>query len=329
MAESFDKTLHEFAQEQNAAVDYEAMRRRILDAHAKEQEQKQKWVNPVLLRRISLAAACVALCVAAGTLLSRGGSPKESAPSLTAEQADTAEVAEAANAPMMEAYSENSAGFEAGADEYAAEPAAAGGRMVDEPLAGAAVYDPYTVLINREHRLEADDVPGAMVELNTLELPNIKLKKDGMLADATAAAALSEMLGAAEADGVTGFYLASAYRSYDEQARIWENKLGSDPDHGKDGSPVVSMPPGSSEHQSALAFDISSLSHPSLSSGFAQTEQAQWLAAHAHEYGFILRYPEGKESLTGVVYEPWHFRYVGKEPAAYLFENGFVMEEVY
>ena len=87
------------------------------------------------------------------------------------------------------------------------------------------------------------------------------------------------------------------------------------------------MVPGASEHQLGLAIDIISDNYASLDEGFANTEAGKWLAEHSYEYGFILRYPQGKEYITGVEYEPWHFRYVGKEAAAVITKDGICLEE--
>ena len=89
----------------------------------------------------------------------------------------------------------------------------------------------------------------------------------------------------------------------------------------------IVMVPGASEHQLGLAIDINCDTYTSLDEGFADTEAGKWLAAHCYEYGFILRYPLGKEYITGVEYEPWHFRYVGKEAATVISEQGICLEE--
>ena len=85
-----------------------------------------------------------------------------------------------------------------------------------------------------------------------------------------------------------------------------------------------SAKPGYSEHQTGLAFDINS-----IRDSFADTKEGLWLAKNAHIYGFILRYPKGKESITGYKYEPWHYRYVGVSVAQYIFENQITFEEYY
>jgi D-alanyl-D-alanine carboxypeptidase len=85
--------------------------------------------------------------------------------------------------------------------------------------------------------------------------------------------------------------------------------------------------PGSSEHEIGLALDIYSPDYKQLNSGFGDTEEGKWLAEHCAEYGFILRYPLGKEEITGIEFEPWHFRYVGKAAAKIITENEITLEE--
>ena len=85
--------------------------------------------------------------------------------------------------------------------------------------------------------------------------------------------------------------------------------------------------PGASEHQIGLAFDIVSDKYTELNAGFAETDAGKWLAQNRSEYGFILRYPLGKEDITGIEFEPWHFRYVGKDAATIISEEGITLEE--
>ena len=82
-----------------------------------------------------------------------------------------------------------------------------------------------------------------------------------------------------------------------------------------------------SEHEIGLAIDIVTSGYTSLNEGFGRTQAGKWLAAHSADYGFILRYPKGKESITGIEFEPWHFRYVGKEAAQRIAEEGICLEE--
>ncbi len=195
----------------------------------------------------------------------------------------------------------------------------------------AALYDSFTAqLINRAHMLEADYVPQTLVEIG--ESPELTLKEAGMMGDALAVAALMEMAAAAKEAGVTGFYLVSVYRTYREQQSLWDRKVAANASYGSDPSiPVVTAYPGASEHQSGLAFDISAVDARALSADFAQTPQGIWLYANSWRFGFIVRYPQDEQSIleTGIVFEPWHFRYVGKPLAAYLYRTGMTLECFY
>ena len=92
------------------------------------------------------------------------------------------------------------------------------------------------------------------------------------------------------------------------------------------GSLVVTVP-GSSEHQLGLALDIVSSTYTALDQGFGDTDAGKWLLEHSREFGFILRYPKGKEYITGIDFEPWHFRYVGIEAATVIMDEGITLEE--
>ncbi len=135
-----------------------------------------------------------------------------------------------------------------------------------------------------------------------------------------AKAALDEMFAAAAADGYK-LWVRSGFRSYATQKSLYQNYVKRD---GAAAADRYSARPGYSEHQTGLAFDINN-----ASSSFNNTPEAKWLAENAYKYGFILRYPEGKESVTGYIYESWHYRYVGIDKAKLLFESGLTIEEYY
>lgn len=125
-------------------------------------------------------------------------------------------------------------------------------------------------------------------------------------------------------------YLTSGFRSYQFQAdnfrRVNINN-GITDGKDKDGH-YITMPPGCSEHQSGLCCDIVDKWYGTLRSAEQKDKPLQiWLREHCQDYGFILRFPEGKEDITGVMYESWHFRYVGKDAAKYIMENGLCLEE--
>ena len=189
----------------------------------------------------------------------------------------------------------------------------------------------YTRLVNREHALKKDFVPPNLIyakDCNTSG--NLSLKSNTIQTNAVAMEALNGMLAAAHEEGVDGFFLVSVYRTYAYQQGLWDKKVAMNPSYGSDPDvPVVTAYPGTSEHQLGLAFDITSVDATAMSEAFAKTPQGIWLNENSYKYGFILRYQEGTENLTHVVYEPWHFRYVGVEFATYLYENGLSMEEFY
>jgi len=136
-----------------------------------------------------------------------------------------------------------------------------------------------------------------------------------MYLNPTALAALEKMFGDAKAEGYGGFYLTSGFRDYAQQAELY----------GEAEDKSFVQPPGYSEHQTGLAADISI-----LGVGMEKIEKKKdwrWLVENAHKYGFILRYPADKTDVTGISYEPWHFRYVGAPHAEYIYEYGLCYEE--
>lgn len=114
-------------------------------------------------------------------------------------------------------------------------------------------------------------------------------------------------------------YVGSGYRSYSDQEKIYDNYVQQD---GKEAADTYSARPGYSEHQTGLVIDVNT-----IDDAFGYTPEAAWLAEHAHEYGFIIRYPQGKEAYTGYKYEPWHIRYVGSKLATKLYNSGQCLEE--
>jgi len=126
-------------------------------------------------------------------------------------------------------------------------------------------------------------------------------------------------LSEAAAEEGLDIWLASGFRSYDTQDRIYNNYVDS---YGQETADTFSARPGHSEHQTGLAIDVNT-----IDDSFAGTPEAIWLEEHAHEYGFIIRYPKGKESITGYKYEPWHIRYLGVEKAEEVYKSGLTLEE--
>jgi zinc D-Ala-D-Ala carboxypeptidase len=147
-----------------------------------------------------------------------------------------------------------------------------------------------------------------------------------MQLSAAAQPALEQRFAAAAEDGVT-LVFGSGYRSEALQRQFYESYVARD---GQAAADRYSARPGTSEHQTGLAVDITSVGgRCHLEVCFEDLPEGQWLAANAHRYGFIIRYPDGKESITGYQYEPWHMRYVGTELSAEINRTGLTLEEFF
>ena len=147
-----------------------------------------------------------------------------------------------------------------------------------------------------------------------------------------AADAYMQMKQAAAVDGVE-LLLCSGYRTVEYQQNLFDQEKqkwldqGMSEEEAYDKAKTVVAVPGYSEHNSGLAADIVTPDHQTLDSAFADTDAAKWLFEHTPDYGFILRYPEDKQAITGIIYEPWHYRYVGVENAKIITESGKCLEE--
>jgi LAS superfamily LD-carboxypeptidase LdcB len=176
------------------------------------------------------------------------------------------------------------------------------------------------LLVNEWHPIPED------FNLTTLTLLN------GLDIDERAAEDLDAMIDDCYAAGYAP-EIASAYRSTDYQQQLFDELIYSFMDEGYSEEEARSKAsetiatPGTSEHECGLAVDIVDMDYPYTDDGQAQTGTQQWLLEHSWEYGFILRYPEDKSSITGKVYEPWHYRYVGREYARDMHEKGLCLEE--
>jgi zinc D-Ala-D-Ala carboxypeptidase len=180
-------------------------------------------------------------------------------------------------------------------------------------------------LVNREHNLPANYKPNDLVVPKvpfTFTEPNI----DKRFMRAEAARALESMFAAADRAGVK-LVAASGFRSYERQRSLFDQEVKK---AGRDKAIHAVAMPGQSEHQTGLAMDITSPSVKNeITTEFGETIEGKWVAQHAHEFGFIIRYPKGKEQITGYQYEPWHIRYVGKKAARVMFEKGLTLEEYF
>ena len=259
------------------------------------------------IRRV--AGLTLMLCVAAGgvsfLITRRAAIPSASAASAAPLPAQSApQEAAASSVP------ENTA------------PSNALGLTADE--ARALLADPLMVLVNHTNKMP-DNYTFDTKECGSQTAVNKTLQTP-------ACDAFLEMQKAAAADGVT-VWMQSGYRSVKYQTGLYERKTKYYTDRGYDTATAKEMaaavvnPPGYSEHNCGLAADLNSPEHTWLDEGFENTTAFRWLCEHAVEYGFILRYPKGAEDKTEITYEPWHWRYVGRENAAKISASGLCFED--
>lgn len=170
-----------------------------------------------------------------------------------------------------------------------------------------------TNLLPENFKVELADFEGGKVDARILDIAK------AMFADA-------------KEDGVH-LLLVDAYRSYDTQAEQYEAKVlryinkGYSRSDAEVKAATITARPNTSEHQTGLALDIVTPSYQKRNSGFAKTDAFKWLSVNAHNYGFIMRYPKGKEDITKVIYESWHWRFVGVKAASQMKESGECYEE--
>ncbi|MFC4596994.1 M15 family metallopeptidase [Cohnella hongkongensis] len=201
------------------------------------------------------------------------------------------------------------------------------GLTIEEDKHGAAVVTNASslyVLVNKKRNLPSDYVPSDLVVPNVPfsfsgDSPKKQMRKE-------AAAALEDLFKGAEDDGIE-LKAVSGYRSYATQKSIFESNVKR---KGEEAANRTSARPGQSEHQTGLAMDVSSASVSyGLEESFGETKEGKWLAEHAADYGFIIRYPQGKASVTGYSYEPWHVRYVGEQVAKDVANKKVTLEQYF
>ena len=185
--------------------------------------------------------------------------------------------------------------------------------------------DDYFCIVNRKYNLKSDYIPDDLV---TVSIPFAPGRTDDVKQmRAEASAALTELYNAAEKEGFR-LYGASGFRSYNTQMVLFKKSAASK--GSIEAANKLNALPGQSEHQLGLAMDftLEELNYR-LKESFGETEEGIWLRENCHKFGFIIRYPKGKEDITGYSYEPWHCRYVGKDLAKYIYENNITLEEFY
>ncbi|MCT2535537.1 M15 family metallopeptidase [Aquibacillus koreensis] len=189
--------------------------------------------------------------------------------------------------------------------------------VVDNP-------DSIEVFVNKQRKLPDGWNPKNLVVPNVPFYFDENLPKKQMRQEA--ATALEQLFQAAEEEGLA-LVAASGYRSYERQKTIYEHNVNT---NGQAHADQFSAKPGTSEHQTGLAMDVTTAEVAfALEQSFKQTNEGSWLAENAHQFGFIIRYPEGKSDITGYAYEPWHLRYVGTEIAQEIYERSITLEEYF
>lgn len=193
----------------------------------------------------------------------------------------------------------------------------------EEETAAAGKYD--TLILVGPHNMIPDDYE--------VDLVNVQGKYD---MDSRAAYSAKELIADAAKAGYD-MAICSAYRTVEKSAELYRRKVnqfiaaGYSEEDAKTEAAMWVAPPGTSEHHTGLSMDIVSSDYwgyySDLEYDYDKFDSFQWMQENCAKYGFILRYPKGKSEFTGIVYEPWHYRYVGKEAAEYIMENGLCLEE--
>ena len=169
------------------------------------------------------------------------------------------------------------------------------------------------LLVNANSPLHQNYIPADLINLFEQKERHFQLSRSDIEICKVVFDAMQNMFSAAKNDGIEGFIITSGYRSREKQIEIFANTS----------SGFVALP-GTSEHESGLAFDVTAYGDDN----FELTPQFEWLLKNCGDYGFILRYPEGKEDITGFPYEPWHYRYVGTPYAKEIMSLGISLKNI-
>ncbi|WP_099222192.1 M15 family metallopeptidase [Listeria costaricensis] len=185
--------------------------------------------------------------------------------------------------------------------------------------------DNLLILANKDYLMQSTYVPSDLVVPNVaFSFGDTTIEKAHMRKEA--AAALEDFFAGAK-DAGYDLFAVSGYRSYAYQETLYQQEVAS---VGEEKANEAVAVPGTSEHQTGLAMDISSPSQNyELTEAFGSTPEGKWAADNAYKYGFILRYPDGKQDITKYEYESWHFRYVGKDAAKIMHDNDWTLEEFF
>ena len=274
------------------------------------------------IRRVAGLTAVVCLIVGGAAFLLNRKAP---VPSASAAGAPASSAASETNGLLTDRlFPSSTAESTSAAASEGAEESRDNALGLTKAEAAAMLADPMMVLVNHTNKMP-DNYTFDTKECGSQTAVNKTLQT-------AACDAFLEMQKAAAADGVT-VWMQSGYRSVKYQTGLYERKTKYYTDRGYDTATAKEMaaavvnPPGYSEHNCGLAADLNSPEHTGLDEGFENTMAFRWLCEHAVEYGFILRYPKGAEDKTEITYEPWHWRYVGRENAAKISASGLCFED--
>lgn len=274
------------------------------------------------IRRVAGLTAVVCLVVGGAAFLLNRKAP---VPSASAAGAPASSAASETNGLLTDLmFPSSTAESTSAAASEGAEESRDNALGLTKAEAAAMLADPMMVLVNHTNKMP-DNYTFDTKECGSQTAVNKTLQTP-------ACDAFLEMQKAAAADGVT-VWMQSGYRSVKYQTGLYERKTKYYTDRGYDTATAKEMaaavvnPPGYSEHNCGLAADLNSPEHTGLDEGFENTTAFRWLCEHAVEYGFILRYPKGAEDKTEITYEPWHWRYVGRENAAKISASGRCFED--
>lgn len=186
-----------------------------------------------------------------------------------------------------------------------------------EDLQTVDLSEKETMLVNKYHALSSDYTPENIVKASSsYSYDNNSLNDD-------AYTAFKELADAAKNDGYT-ILILSSYRTYERQDELWNDRKNT---YGIRKADQYAARAGSSEHETGYAIDVADFNDKS--DDFSKTESYKWMLKNSYKYGFILRYPEGKEDITGYSYESWHYRYLGKDLAKKVYESNLTYDEYY
>lgn len=187
------------------------------------------------------------------------------------------------------------------------------------------------VLVNKSHTVGAEYAPDRLSRLDG----SLTLGGKEVLMQSTAAQAAEALIRELWAYGWTDIHITSGYRTYSYQSSLFNGYIADERsahptwtyEQAVEQVLTYSARPGTSEHQTGLCMDLIAESNPVLDESFAEQACYGWLEENAHKFGFILRFPDGMESITGYNYEPWHYRFVGVETATEIYQRGITLEQ--